>query len=39
VRAARGQELAGRQALGSLAAYVEDMREKAKVTKNPQAFQ
>lgn len=39
VRAARGQELARRQALGSLAAYVEDMREKAKVTKNPQAFQ
>lgn len=39
VRAARGQELSGRQALGTLAAYVEDMREKAKVTKNPQAFQ
>ena len=39
VRAARGQELAGRQAIGALAAYVEDMREKAKVTKNPQAFQ
>ena len=38
-RAARGQELAGRQALGTLASYVEDMREKAKVTKNPQAFQ
>ncbi|MEY3338446.1 MAG: hypothetical protein RL245_1438 [Pseudomonadota bacterium] len=38
-RAARGQELAGRQALGALSAYVEDMREKAKVTRNPQAFQ
>jgi peptidyl-prolyl cis-trans isomerase D len=38
-RAARGQELSGRQALGTLASYVEDMREKAKVTKNPQAFQ
>jgi peptidyl-prolyl cis-trans isomerase D len=38
-RAARGQELAGRQALGALASYVEDMREKAKVTRNPQAFQ
>ncbi|MFM7396015.1 MAG: peptidyl-prolyl cis-trans isomerase [Gammaproteobacteria bacterium] len=39
VRAARGQQLAGRQALGTLSSYVEDMREKAKVTKNPQAFQ
>lgn len=38
-RAARGQELAARQALGALASYVEDMREKATVTRNPQAFQ
>lgn len=38
VRAARSQELVGRQALGTLSSYVEDMREKAKVTKNPQAF-
>lgn len=38
-RAARGQQLAAQQTQSTLAAYVEDMREKADVTKNPQAFQ
>jgi len=39
VRAIRGQNLAGRQSQGTVAAYVEDMRGKADVTKNPQTFQ
>ena len=38
-RALRGQELAGRQGQGVVAAYIDDLRGKADITRNPQAFQ
>lgn len=39
VRAIRGQNLSSRQSQGTVAAYVEDLRGKADITKNPQTFQ
>ena len=39
LRAVRGQQLNAQQTQGTISAYVEDLRSKADVTKNPQAFQ
>jgi hypothetical protein len=39
VRQARAQQISGRQGQGAVSAYVEDLREKAKVKTNELAFQ
>jgi hypothetical protein len=39
VRQARAQQIVGRQGQAAVSAYVEDLRDKAKITKNELAFQ
>ena len=39
VRQARAQQIVGRQGQSAVSAYVEDLRDKAKITKNELAFQ